>query len=257
MGLRVDALSFAYDDRTVLHDVSFHLERGRFGVVLGRNGSGKSTLLRVIAGLLAGSGGRVFFGETDAATLSARARAQRVGYLGQFHTPMFSFTAIEVVLTGRAAHAAFQPRETDLAAAHDALALLGIDALAARPYDTLSGGERQLVLLARVLAQQPTVLLLDEPVSHLDLANQMHLLHALRTLTAEGVTVLAVLHDPNHALLFADTVICLAHGRLRTPPGDDPRDAAFLSELYGLPVHLGQIGGQTLLVPALHGKPSV
>jgi len=250
MGIELSGIRYAYDGRVVLDDVSLQVPAGRFGVILGRNGSGKSTLLRVAAGLLASERGTVRVGGASLVGMDGRSRAGRVGYLAQFHQPVFSFSVRDVVLTGRAASVVTVPGAEDVAAAEEALAALGIAELAARAYDELSGGERQLVMIARVLAQRPQVLLLDEPVSHLDLANQSRLLETLHGLTRQGITILAVLHDPNHAFLFADEIVFLDQGRIeRSAAGARHADAEQVERLYGVPVVAMELEGVSVVLP--------
>jgi iron complex transport system ATP-binding protein len=250
MGIELTDIRYAYDGRLVLDGVSLHVPDGRFGVILGRNGAGKSTLLRIAAGLLAPQQGEVRIAGRPLAGLDARGRARRVGYLSQFHQPMFSFSVRDVVLTGRAASVADVPSELDATAAAEAMAALGISELVSRPYDELSGGERQLVMIARVLAQQPKALMLDEPVSHLDLANQHRLLRALHGLTRQGITILAVLHDPNHAFLFADEIVYLDRGQIERRTAETvSADAAQVERLYGIPVAAVEVNGLTAVVP--------
>lgn len=250
MGIELTNIRYAYEGRLVLDGASLHVPDGRFGVILGRNGAGKSTLLRIAAGLLAPQQGEVRVAGHPLAGLDARGRARRVGYLSQFHQPMFSFSVRDVVLTGRAASVSDVPSELDATAAAEAMAVLGISELASRPYDELSGGERQLVMIARVLAQQPKALMLDEPVSHLDLANQNRLLRALHGLTRQGITILAVLHDPNHAFLFADEIVYLDHGQIERRNAETvAADAAQVERLYGIPVAAVEVNGLTAVVP--------
>jgi iron complex transport system ATP-binding protein len=233
--LMVNHLSFAYREKQVLQDISFSAPEGGLTVILGRNGCGKSTLFKVMAGILPIQGGNVQVAGHDLATLSGSARAGRIGYLPQFHQTVFPFAVEDVVLTGRAAYVFSTPSGDDREKARLSLQAVGIEELAKRPYTELSGGERQMVMIARVLAQAPRVILLDEPASHLDLANQQRLFEILRQITADGVTVVAVLHDPNMAFQNADQVIFLKQGRIATPPdGCQPWDAAFIRDIYGI-----------------------
>ena len=151
----------------------------------------------------------------DLNRLSLSERGKLIGFLPQFHNPVFPFTVREVVLTGRAAYVFSQPGRRDREKADQAIAEVGIEELRDRPYTELSGGERQLVMIARVLAQEPRVILLDEPLSHLDLANQVRFLGLVKKLTAGGLTVLAVLHDPNLAFLSGDHFVFLKDGQVR------------------------------------------
>jgi iron complex transport system ATP-binding protein len=250
--VRVTSLSFAYRTRPVLAEVSFELPPGSLTAILGRNGSGKSTLLRCLAGLLPLPPGTVRVAGRDLALLSCRERARLLGYLPQFHQPAFDYAVEEVVLTGRAPWVGLTPREEDLRQAREALALLDIAHLAGRPYTELSGGERQLVLLARILAQNPGVILLDEPLSHLDLCHQVRLLRLLGEFSRQGRTVVAVLHDPTLALQHFHRQLYLRQGRLLAPPG--PPGAEFLSRIYETPVEVLQSATGPVVVPRGAGQ---
>lgn len=250
MALRVNNLSFSYGPTPVLRDVSFTAPTGALTVLLGRNGCGKSTLLRVIAGITSLRNGSVHVADRNLATLTGSARAGLIGYLPQFHQTVFPFTVADVVLTGRAAYVLATPSGSDREQARLAMATVGVEHLAERPYTELSGGERQLVMIARVLAQNPAVILLDEPASHLDLANQQRLLGIIRRITAAGVTVVAVLHDPNMAFLNADQVIFLKQGEIAVPSDPNaPWDPHFIKEIYGVNTVVLPYQNKAIVVP--------
>lgn len=205
--IEVKNLTFGYDDREVLSDVSLNIIPGEFTVFLGRNGSGKSTLLRLMAGLVPYERGSVRLGGKEVARMSYKERARRLAFLAQKHKAVFPFTVEEVVMTGRAAHVSYLPSEHDKRIAQEAICNTGIEALHGRIYTELSGGEQQLVMIARTLAQQPEVILLDEPVSHLDYNNQIRIIGLVRELVSRGMTIVAVIHDPNLAFLFGDRFV--------------------------------------------------
>ena len=250
MAIRVQNVSFTYDGLAVLKDVSLQVPAGAFTVLLGKNGSGKSTLLKMMAGLLHYKTGTIEILGKGLNRLALSERGKLIGYLPQFHTPVFPFTVREVVLTGRAAYVFSQPSNRDREKAEQAIAEVGIEELRDRPYTELSGGERQLVMIARVMAQEPKVILLDEPLSHLDLANQARFLGLVKKLTASGLTVLAVLHDPNLAFLSGDHFVFLKDGRvLETPEGECPWEAGLLSKVYGTPIETIPFRDRALVVP--------
>lgn len=254
MALTVENISHDYGATRVLDDVSFCAPLGEFTVILGRNGCGKSTLLKALAGINPVQHGSVKIGGHDLALLSGADRASLVGYLPQFHQTVFPFTVEDVVLTGRAAHVLSTPSRGDREKARRAIADVGIEHLARRPYSDLSGGERQMVMIARVLAQNPKVILLDEPASHLDLANQQCLFRLIRRVTAGGTAVVAVLHDPNMAFLNADRVVFLRRGRIAVPPGGcPPWDPSFIGEVYGVPLCTLPYGDRALVIPTWPG----
>lgn len=225
---------YSYGGGDVVRGVTAALDAGRLHALFGPNGSGKSTLLSCITGLLPAPGIRLC--GQDAAALSVRRRSRLVAYVPQEHRLTFPFTAGEVVLMGRTPHLGGigGPAAADRAAAQHALAAIGIDALAQHPYTRLSGGQRQLVLIARALAQDTPVIVLDEPTSALDFKNQMLVWQLLRRLADAGKTVIACTHDPNHLLWFCDHALVLERGRLI---GDGDAAAlvtgGMLERLYG------------------------
>jgi len=250
--ISVEKLSFGYRGRLVLHDVSLEVPCGRLTVLLGKNGSGKSTLLKLIAGTMPQQQGKIEILGRDARTISRGQRARLMGYLPQFHAPVFPFTVADVVLTGRASYVMVQPGAQDREIAREALRTVGIEHIQDRPYSELSGGERQLVMIARVLAQEPQIILLDEPVSHLDLANQVRLLRLIGRLTGTGITSLTVLHDPNIAIQHGDHFVFLKDGRIQQPAeGADPWDVSLLSRVYDIGLESLPFRGKTLVFPAI------
>lgn len=218
MSIVVSELTVCRQGKTILNAVSFHVAAGSFAVLLGRNGSGKSTLLQTLIGTVRPSAGTISVAGRDIVHLTSSERARLLGYFPQFHRSVFPFRAIDVVLTGCAGHIRFLPRPTDHVRAEEAMARAGVAALRDRTFTELSGGEQQMVLIARLLAQAPQVVLLDEPTSHLDLHYQSQVLALIRRMTAHGTTVLAVVHDPNIALNYAEQVLLLAERTIVSLP---------------------------------------
>ena len=214
--LEVRDLAFGFPGRTVGRDVSFTLAAGEVMCVLGPNGGGKTTLFRTILGLLEPHGGAVRVENADLHELSRSEVARRVGYVPQGHAGYFAFTGREFVLMGRTAHlgAFASPAKRDVLVAERALESLGIADLADRPVTEISGGERQLALLARALAQEPRLLVLDEPTASLDFGNQVRVLQKVAALARSGIAVLFSSHDPDHAFLCASRALLLAEGRV-------------------------------------------
>ena len=211
------AVSFAYGTTPIVSDVSMTLPRGVIGALIGANGSGKSTLIRLLAGLLTPASGHVFVEDVPLESLTLRERAKRIAYVPQSTPTVFPFTALEVVLTGRSPYGGrftFGSRE-DEEIAMGALESLSAAHLARRPVTELSGGELQLVTIARALAQQPEVMLLDEPASALDLKHRTQLAHALRRLSDEhGIAVLTITHDLMLLDSVADLIFAMKCGRM-------------------------------------------
>jgi iron complex transport system ATP-binding protein len=248
--IEVKDLSFAYEGRPILDQVSLEIPEGQFTVLLGKNGSGKSTLMRILAGLLDFERGEVQIMGEEIRSFSSRGRARVLGYLPQHHRPVFPFSVEEVVLTGRASYVTWVPKPEDVALGIEALERVGIIHLRERPYTELSGGEQQLVRIARVLAQQPRLILLDEPSSHLDFLNQAHLLQLIRELVDADLTVLAVLHDPNSAFLYGDHFVFLKDGSVeRLPAAERPWDRDFLERIYDTEMDSIPYGDRAFVVP--------
>ncbi|MGC1573750.1 MAG: ABC transporter ATP-binding protein [Pseudolabrys sp.] len=214
MNIEGRGLTIGYPDRTVGSGLDVALSTGEVLALLGPNGGGKTTLLKTLLGLLKPKAGEVRLGDKPLDNYSIRERARVVAYVPQVHISTFAFTVETVVLMGRTAHGSLftRPSGQDRAVAHAALERFGIAALASRPYTMISGGERQLVLLARALAQEPQFIVLDEPTASLDFGNQGKVMREIRALAKSGHGVLFTTHDPNHALRAADRAYLLREG---------------------------------------------
>ena len=211
-------VSFSYEHKAVLTDITFSVGAGELVALLGPNGSGKTTLLKILLGLLTPSAGLITLGAKPLTSYAPKERAQQIAYVSQQPELSFPLTAFELVTLGRYPHS---PRggglsSVDRLAVETALDRTDAKNLSQRKFNTLSGGEKQKVLIARALAQNARILLLDEPTLHLDLYYQLQILAALRTLCIEQrITVITVLHDVNLVSLFADKALLLNAGSLR------------------------------------------
>lgn len=216
MKLTIEHLSLGYGSRTAVSDVSFEVMAGEMVSIVGPNGSGKSTLLRGLSRLQKPSAGRVLLGETDIRLLGARQVARHLAILPQAPDGGADLTVRELVYRGRFPHQGLLQRITpaDTAAVEWAMDSADLHHLAGRTLGSLSGGERQRAWIALALAQQPRVLLLDEPTSFLDIAHQVEVMELLRRLNREGMTVIAVLHDLPLAARYSDRVIAMRDGRV-------------------------------------------
>ena len=231
------ALGYGYPDHPVGRDVSIALSAGEIVCLLGPNGGGKSTLFRTLLGLLPAQGGEVRLDGDPLASLSRTAIAKRVSYVPQAHAGYFPFTMRDVVLMGRTAHLSpfAAPGRRDVEIAEACLARLGLAALADQVYTRVSGGERQLALIARALAQDAPLVVMDEPTASLDFGNQARVLDEVRALARAGIGVIMATHDPDQAFLCADRVALLHAGRLVADA--PPREAitpATMREVYGI-----------------------
>ena len=249
--IRADHLDFSYSTLPAVVDVSLSLPGGTIGALIGANGSGKSTLIKLLGGLLQPNKGEVVFDDASLSTITPRERAKRIAYVPQATSHVFPFTALEVVLTGRSPYSGRFRFES----AHDEqIALSALDSLdaghlASRHITELSGGERQLVTVARALAQQPELLLLDEPASALDLKHRTQLTRALRRLRNErGITILMITHDLMLLDSTADLIFAMKCGRLVA--GGMPQAVlteSVLAEVYDAPVRTMLSDGRTFV----------
>jgi iron complex transport system ATP-binding protein len=253
--LAVDSLAFGFPGRTVGREVSFALEAGEVMCVLGPNGGGKTTLFRTLLGLLTPHAGTITLGSAALQGLSRGEIARRVGYVPQGHLGYFAFTVREFVLMGRTAHLGLfsVPGRKDREIAERALESLDIAHLADQPVTEISSGERQLALVARALAQEPKVLVLDEPTASLDFGNQVRVLQRISALAGSGISILFSSHDPDHAFLCAHRALLLAEGRVLEIGA--PRAvirADTLERMYGVAVEVMPLpGGAHTCLPSM------
>lgn len=232
-------LAIGYPGHLVGSGFSLTIQTGQVMALLGPNGGGKSTLLKTLLGLIPAKGGRVELDGRPLAGYPVVARARHLAYVPQTQGAGFAFTVRESVLMGRTAHSsAFaSPSAADHRAVDDAIARMGISALTERPITRLSGGERQLVLIARALAQQARIVVLDEPTANLDFGNQGRVMREVRRLADQGLGVLFTTHDPNHAARFADAALLIREGQtLALGEVATVITADLLQTLYGSPV---------------------
>lgn len=245
MKLEVQNAAFSYgkssDAAPVFADVSFTVENSEIFCILGPNGAGKSTMLKCLANLLALTSGRITYDGADVLGYRRRELAKIVAYLPQDHLPTFPFRTADVVTMGRTAHIGYfaSPGAKDTAVARENMEFLRISHLSEKRYTNISGGERQLVMLAAALTQGPAFLMLDEPTSHLDFGNQRRFLKLLGSLKERGMGVVMTSHFPDHALAAADRVAALKDGGIvseGTP--EEVITGANMSALYDIPAEV-------------------
>jgi iron complex transport system ATP-binding protein len=250
--LATEKLAFGYGERRVGEDVSLAVAPGEIACLLGPNGSGKTTLFRTLLGLLPAIAGTISIDGNDATHWPAQTRARALAYVPQAVATTFAFTVRELVLMGRAPHLSVfaVPSKADEEKVEQALARVGISDLADRAATELSGGERQLVLIARALVQECRTMIMDEPTASLDLGNRVRVLSQLRRLASEGVSAIIATHEPDHALAIADHAFLLAKGKLVAsgkPAEVITTDS--LSRLYGVAVDVIASNGVRVTVP--------
>lgn len=237
----IHGITCRYDAIPALDGVSLEIPRGGFAGVVGPNGSGKTTLLRAINALVAPEGGSVLVLGSEVASLTMRQIAASIAVLPQHSAGGFGFAVHDIVAMGRWPHLSVLGRESerDTAAVREAMERTRVWSLRARRVDDLSGGERQRVLLARALAQTPQVLLLDEPTAHLDIRYQLEMMDLIAGLNAEGLTVVAALHDLNLAAMYCRELILLQEGRVAAVGApQDVLTPSRLRDVYGADVEV-------------------
>ncbi|MDQ1128140.1 ABC transporter ATP-binding protein [Microbacterium sp. SORGH_AS_0888] len=257
--LRADGITVGYDDRRIIERLSAQIPDRSFTVIIGPNACGKSTLLRALSRLLTPREGRVVLDGKDIARLPAKDVARRLGLLPQTAIAPDGITVADLVGRGRYPHQGLlrQWTEADELAVREALEATGVQDLSARRVEELSGGQRQRVWVAMVLAQQTDLLLLDEPTTYLDIAHQVELMELFSRLNRAGRTIVAVLHDLNHAARYADHIIAMRQGRvIAAGPPVEVVTSARVEEIFDLPnvVIDDPVTGGPLVVPRrMHG----
>ncbi len=236
VAVEVRDVSFRYGSRIILESVSFSAEEGEVTAVIGPNGAGKTTLLKMVAGLERPMSGQVLLDGTDVGQMSREEVTRIVSYLPQENVIPGIMTVYEVVLLGRIPYLTWRVKNRDLQVVDRVLAELGMESYAGRLANQLSGGERQMVLIAQALVREPRVLLLDEPVSNLDIRNQLEILELIKRVTEEhGVTTIVILHDLNLAARYGDKLVVFNRGRVYA--SGTPREVLttdLLPEVYGV-----------------------
>ena len=249
--LKIRGLESCYGESCIVSGLTLDVPKGEIVGLIGRNGVGKSTLFRCILGLSPHYSGTILVNGKDLRALSVRERAREISYIPQSHAPVYDYEVVDVVLmaTGNDLKMLATPGEAQLQRAHEALARIGIEHLAHRTYTQISGGEQQLVLIARALAQNAQTIIMDEPTSALDYGNTMRVLSCVRQLAREGLSIVQSTHNPDHAFLYSDATMVLSKGGLKA--FGDPREvitSELISELYDIEVEVNSLYGDKVRV---------
>lgn len=252
--LETRKLGIGYPGHAVGRNIDLQIEPGQVLCLLGPNGGGKTTLFKTMLGLLSPQAGEVRLNGAPLTGLPRTEVARRIAYVPQAHTAHFPYRVLDMVLMGRTAHLGqfATPGPHDRERAHEALETLGIEDLADHEYTKISGGQRQLALVARALAQDSPTLVMDEPTASLDFGNQVIVLEQIRQLAKTGLSIVLSTHDPDHAFACADRVAILAGGRIAAH-GTPAKvvTAKRLREVYGVDVRIEKLpGGQTVCAPS-------
>lgn len=249
MILSVNGLSFNYPSRTVLQKINFSICKGNFLAILGVNGAGKSTLLKCINRILKPCAGSVLIESDEAAKLSLREIAQKVGYVAQSPESVCT-NVFDAVLLGRKPYIQWEASQKDLETAQKALEILEMEKYSQRYMNELSGGEKQKVIIARALAQEPNLMLLDEPTSSLDLKNQMEVLRIIKkVIKQKELAAVVSMHDLNLAIRFADKFLLLKNGEIFAVGGPEVMTPENIESVYSTPVKIKDIEGIPVVIP--------
>lgn len=250
MPIELKDVSYSYGKHEAVKHVTFTANRGDLVAVLGPNGAGKSTLFQCMLGLLRGYEGEIDICHKNIRTLSRAQLSRMAAYIPQSAEPVFNYTVFDTVLMGTTGGLGLlkTPGQAQTDAADAALRTLGIEELAQRGIGTLSGGERQLVLIARAMAQNAKILIMDEPTANLDYGNQQRVLERIRDLAAQGYTVLLSTHNPEHAFRYATHVLALQQGSaVACGKTQDTLTAELIEQLYGVKVKLTDTDPRTFV----------
>lgn len=259
MIFQIENISFSYPGsaKKVLKEASLQLKAGEILSILGPNGAGKTTLLNCMAGLLSVDSGTIQICGEDITSMDKRKIASLIGYVPQTHTPAFDYKVLDFVLMGRAPKIGMfgRPNKEDEVRCMDILRDMRIDHLAERSYLDISGGERQQVLIARTIVQEPKAILFDEPTAHLDYGNQHRVLKLIRQMAGKGYSIVITTHNPDHALLLGDqAAIVTRAGTILSGSTEEIITESSLCELYETDLKLmevAEIQRTTCLVPKL------
>jgi len=254
--LKVKNICYSYKNKKeVLKNITFSAKKGQITTILGPNGSGKTTLFKCISGLLPDYKGEVEFDGKLINNLDFKERAKIFSVVPQEHTPPFAYLVFDVVLMGRANYIGIfsTPKKEDYKIAEEALEFVGIKHLKDIPYTEISGGERQLVLIARALAQKAPVMLLDEPVNHLDFRNQLEVLKKIKEIAKDrNITVIMTLHDPNLACLFSDHAVIINSGeKIAEGKTSEILTEELIKKLYKVRVKIYSLNGHRIICPLI------
>lgn len=248
MTISVERLEFNYPHHPVLQDVSFHLKKGQVLAVLGINGAGKTTLLKCLNKILSPQKGTILIDGKDVRQMARNEVAKILGYVPQRFAEE-SLSVFDAVLLGRKPYIRWAATDQDYHVVDKVLKLMHLEELALRPLSELSGGEAQKVVIARALAQEPQLLLLDEPVSNLDLKNQIEVMSLIQQVVKnQGISAIMAIHDLNLALRYADLFLLLKNGKVHTFAGIETITPQVIYEVYGVRVTLQKFDGYPVVI---------
>ena len=254
--LRVEDLHFSYSKNgaPVLNGASLELAQGEVGILLGKNGSGKTTLFKNILGIEKPGKGSVRFDGEDLQKMSRRDRARRVAYVPQ-HIHFGDLTVLDSVLMGRVSYFGMKAGKQDMEAVEKILEDMGLQSYASRSAEALSGGEKQKIAIARAMAQEPRLMIFDEPTGNLDMANEQLIMQEARKLAKEkGISILSSLHDLNQALYFGDKFFLMKDGKVKYAGGPEVITPEVIKDIFDVDVRICRIDGRTVVLQEPKGR---
>lgn len=251
MSVKIKDLEFSYFNEKTLKGISANLNKGEFISVIGPNGTGKSTLIKCMNGILKAQQGDLSIDNIDINKLNHREIAKLISYVPQSSSSMFNINVFDMVLLGRRPYMTWHSRKKDKEIALKALQSLNIEKLALKPFNELSGGQKQKVIIARALAQETDIVILDEPISNLDIRHQIEVMEVLKKLVkTKGITAISVIHDLNVAIKYSDKVMILSEGK--TMALGKPYEVITeenISKVYGVEVKCARLDDDLIIVP--------
>lgn len=249
MNINIEDLEFSYNGRPTLKNMNLKVNRGEFLSIIGPNGSGKTTFLKCMNRILHPKSGSILIDKDELHKLHREEIAKRIGYIPQAERGTFPTTVFDTVLMGRKPHIKWIPGSNDLKIVSDVIEMLGLKDFSMKNINELSGGQRQKVIIARALAQQPKVLLLDEPTSSLDLKHQLEVLDITREQANNDVTVIMSVHDLNLAARYSDKILMMKDGEIFQGGGTEILTPENIEPVYGVSVDVIQNSGQIWILP--------
>ncbi len=254
MDLTVENLSFRYTDEPVLENINFCSSSGNLMGIIGPNGSGKSTLLKCINGLLFPDAGRIFLDDREIKNFSRRDLAAKIGYVPQKESRSFPARVFDIVMMGRRPYVNWKPCCEDKEKAAEIITMLDLEDIAMRDFNRLSGGQQQQVLIARALAQEPDLLLLDEPTSSLDLRHQLEVMEVISDQVENNISALVAMHDLNLAVRFCSEFVMLKGGQIYTQGGKEVINSRSIEEVYEVRAEVKKNEGRIMVNPITSSK---
>ncbi len=249
MKLKIDGLQFSYNSTPVLENVDLRLKKGEMLTIIGPNASGKTTLLKCINNILKPQKGTILIDDRSLNEMSMTEIAREIGHVPQAGSKSFPTTVFDTVLTGRKPHGSWRPSERDLKMVSNTISRLGLEHISMKNIGEISGGQKQKVLIARALAQNPDVLLLDEPTSSLDLKHQLEVLDVVDQQTENGISVVMTMHDLNLAARYSSKILMLKEGKIFAAGDVDVLDPKNIEAVFGVKVDIVDRSDGLMIMP--------